>query len=65
MSTPHELHSRQHAWIAGRNLERCRDWAVCPMCLAEMGNDHHILWQEGRDPLAGVETAQPWQPPKT
>jgi hypothetical protein len=35
------------------------------MCLAELGNNHHILWQEGRNPLADVKPAQPWQPPKT
>jgi hypothetical protein len=65
MSTPYELTGRQHAWVVGRDLERCERWSNCPMCLAELGNDHHILWQEGRDPLAGIDTAQPWKPLKT
>jgi hypothetical protein len=65
VSTPYELHGRQYAWIAGRDLERCEQWWSCSMCLAELGNNHHILWQEGCNPLADVEPAQPWQPPKT
>jgi hypothetical protein len=62
VSTPYELVNGYRRWVAGRDLERCEQWWSCPMCLAELGNDHHILWQEGRDPLANVKAAQPWIP---
>jgi hypothetical protein len=59
VSTPYELHT----WTAGRDLERCSQWWGCHMCLAELGNDDHaIVWQEGRDPLASLTPAQPWIP---
>jgi hypothetical protein len=58
----YELVSGYRVWTGARDVERCRDWAMCPMCLAELGIDHHIAWQEGRNPLAGIEAAQPWSP---
>jgi hypothetical protein len=77
VSTPYELVNGYRRWVAGRStapgtttpgalpIERCEQWWSCPMCLAELGNDHHILWQEGRNPLASIKPAQPWNPAQT
>jgi hypothetical protein len=44
--------------------EHCEE-IMCMLCASCIDLSAAVLWQEGRNPLAGIEAAQPWKPLKT
>jgi hypothetical protein len=41
--------------------EHCEE-IMCMLCASCIDLSAAVLWQEGRNPLAGIEAAQPWKP---